>query len=584
MKKHSSEKLSSIEQYLYINDFALCLLWLKKNRDSVDNLSIKEFGYVKHSLLDEVADTILPGYQPSANRISESKLTMILTVLNELLASGESSYSDLFEYLCSMVLRDDRSFIGGLNFYQPLTQLCVDLLNIDEGTVYLPFNHSYIFSQALPAQVEAVYEEENLDIQLLAHCQSLLLEQPFSLKQVDPIYGQDYASDSKVKTYDYCLTVPKFDIRNREEVSHKAGDFPVGTRQAFAEVCHAINHSKGKTIALLPAHELFRKEADSFRKQLIEDNLLEGVIKLPIKLASSRGRNLLLIFNNIKETSQVVFMDANNENFVANGLASKGIYSRAHQKLDASAILEEFSTGNSDFSTVCDNEILLANNAILDPAYYLTITTSEHQQKMLEHEAYLQQHNAVALEEYFEVISPTTPLKNVESDDAITATSYSLQKDADRIGCLTGEGRKLKIRPPRNERALNYQLRQNDILIQRLGPRESHGYGKAALVHEAVATNSFCNHAYILRLKEGLDTKNIPAFMMYFQSKYWANELDKLHIGGITPVLPANAVKYLKVPSYSPAILEHLQQAWQLKLEINSNIESLITDLENIGL
>lgn len=93
---------------------------------------------------------------------------------------------------------------------------------------------------------------------------------------------------------------------------------PPKNRGDYAFVSHMIETAvadAGKVGVIVPHGVLFREGAEGkIRKQLIEENLLEGVIGLPQNLFYGTGiPAAILIFNKGKTTKDIIFIDASGE-------------------------------------------------------------------------------------------------------------------------------------------------------------------------------------------------------------------------------------------------------------------------------
>jgi type I restriction enzyme M protein len=90
---------------------------------------------------------------------------------------------------------------------------------------------------------------------------------------------------------------------------------PPKSRGDYAFISHMIEASLGKVAVIVPHGVLFRGGSEGkIRRQLIEENLLEFVVGLPVNLFFGTGISAaILIFNKGKENTDVLFVDASRE-------------------------------------------------------------------------------------------------------------------------------------------------------------------------------------------------------------------------------------------------------------------------------
>lgn len=136
-------------------------------------------------------------------------------------------------------------------------------------------------------------------------------DKKFSVVVANPPYSLNYAADKSLlddpRFSDYGVLAPK-------------------SKADFAFVQHMLYHleDKGTAVVLLPHGVLFRGAAEGkIRKKIIEDNLLDAVIGLPVNCFYGTSIPVVcLVFKKNRENKDVLFIDASNE-YVADGKMNK---------------------------------------------------------------------------------------------------------------------------------------------------------------------------------------------------------------------------------------------------------------------
>ncbi len=141
----------------------------------------------------------------------------------------------------------------------------------------------------------------------------------------DTLRSPKLIEEGALMKFDIIVTIPPFSLDKwgaEDVVPDKFNRFhrgiPPRSKSDYAFITHMIEttvQDTGKTGVVVPHGVLFRGGAEvKIRKQLIEENLLEAVIGLPVNLFYGTSiPAAILIFNRGKKTSDVLFIDASRE-------------------------------------------------------------------------------------------------------------------------------------------------------------------------------------------------------------------------------------------------------------------------------
>ncbi len=141
----------------------------------------------------------------------------------------------------------------------------------------------------------------------------------------DTINNPKLIEDDKLMKFDIVVANPPFSLDKWGAENAGADKFnrfwrgiPPKSTGDYAFITHMIESAldiNGKVGVIVPHGVLFRGGAEGkIRKQFIDENLLEAVVGLPVKLFYGTGiPAAIMIFNKAKERQDVLFIDASRE-------------------------------------------------------------------------------------------------------------------------------------------------------------------------------------------------------------------------------------------------------------------------------
>ena len=254
------------------------------------------------------------------------------------------------EEVLSFIARNE-SKSGGM-YLQPIqvSHLIMDLLDVEEGSVYNPYAGLASYGALLSDNVE-YHAQEISHIYLIARLNLLL----HGKDDIRCIQGNS-VSDWKEQPFDYIVATPPFNAR----ISERRND----TMEAdfFAR---AYNQARKKVAAVVSGFFCAATGGLAFaiRKTLIEKDLVEYVIKLPNNLFFETNiPAFAVVLNREKEhKGKVIFVDAS-ECFKKQGIKNV---------LDESMVISLLKSDDEYHSAIVDNSAVFAHSCSFIPEGYI---------------------------------------------------------------------------------------------------------------------------------------------------------------------------------------------------------------------
>lgn len=205
-----------------------------------------------------------------------------------------------------------------------LNQLLIKLADIDEHDSILdPTAGANGFWQLVlkdNTSQKIVLQDINQQMAIMAALNALIVNATDTkVYQTDALADPKYVtSDGHLQTFDRVITMPPFAIRATGINENKFNRFRYGTlpngNADYAFISNAISslNETGKALLLMPLGMLYRGGREGkIRQQLVKDNLVEAVIKLPTGLFTTTNiATCIIIFNKDKKDHEMLFINA----------------------------------------------------------------------------------------------------------------------------------------------------------------------------------------------------------------------------------------------------------------------------------
>ena len=272
---------------------------------------------------------------------------IICTLPTDWFQSGVGIFT---EEVLSFIARNEGK-AGGM-FLQPIqvTRLMTRLLEVTEGSVYNPYAGLASYGTLLDDKVE-YYAQEISQMYLIARLNLLLHG-----KDDSHCVQGDSVSEWFEQSFDYIVATPPFNARisNANHDTMEADFFAKAYSQAHKKVAAIVS---GWFCAATGGLSF------SIRKTLIEEDLVESVIRLPNNLFFGTSiAAFAVILNKEKERKgKVRFVDAS-ECFKKQGI---------NNLLDEEMVISLLQSADTNHSAIVDNSFFFSNGCSFIPERYI---------------------------------------------------------------------------------------------------------------------------------------------------------------------------------------------------------------------
>lgn len=296
----------------------------EKNREYTIE-SVNEIIY-KINELEEIKN-IFGEFDPKKLGLSNNTVYELLEDLNHLVsAPSKFEYGDLF----STTLDHIASSIGKRSsiFHTPksVVKLLINILSPEENkTIYDPFCGS---GELLVGAIKHINEKNNNISKtfLYGHDNNNsvlnLAKQNIFINgcSVENVSLSNCLNPKNFNTFDYVITNPPFSVRwdDRENHLQNTEKFIYGVPPksnadyVFIQHCIASLNQNGKAAIIVSPSSLRRHGVEGdIRKRIIEDNIIEAIVKLPGRLFDNTDISVnILIFSKSSTSKSIFFLDA----------------------------------------------------------------------------------------------------------------------------------------------------------------------------------------------------------------------------------------------------------------------------------
>ena len=311
------------------------------------------------------------------NLVSQDNAATIATLINHM---SNSNFTLLHDSLAN----------NGLN------QLLIKLSDIDKHNSILdPTAGANGFWQLVlqhNAHQKIVLQDINPQMAIMAALNALIANATNTkVYQTDALADPKYiTSDGHLQTFDRVITMPPFAFRATSGISeNKFNRFRYGTlpnsNADYAFISNAISslNETGKALLLMPLGILYRGGREGkIRKQLVKNNLVEAVIKLPTGLFTTTNvATCIIIFNKDKKDRKMLFINADQKQWKdiqhrqtsLNETGITAINKLYHNPHDCEGIAKVVMNDNYHDTLDVDKYVLPTNALINGQTYHLNL-------------------------------------------------------------------------------------------------------------------------------------------------------------------------------------------------------------------
>ena len=311
------------------------------------------------------------------NLVSQDNAATIATLINHM---SNSDFTLLHDSLAN----------NGLN------QLLIKLSDIDKHNSILdPTAGANGFWQLVlqhNAHQKIVLQDINPQMAIMAALNALIANATNTkVYQTDALADPKYiTSDGHLQTFDRVITMPPFAFRATSGINeNKFNRFRYGalpnSNADYAFISNAISslNETGKALLLMPLGILYRGGREGkIRKQLVKNNLVEAVIKLPTGLFTTTNvATCIIIFNKDKKDRKMLFINADQKQWKdiqhrqtsLNKTGITAINKLYHNPHDCEGIAKVVMNDNYHDTLDVDKYVLPTNAVIDGQTYHLNL-------------------------------------------------------------------------------------------------------------------------------------------------------------------------------------------------------------------
>lgn len=341
-------------------------------------------------------------------------------------------------------------------------------------------------------------------------------------------------SDIKPKYFDYVLMDAPFSL-NKALEHNRVYEYGLPSKVAadwgnFQIGLYSLKET-GKAIVTAASGALFRSSDHDIRKAIVNLDMIEAVVLLPVSLyAETSIQTALIVFNKNKSAQghkKIMFVDASNEyerlNRRQNTIPDDGI-----EKI-LSCLLEYKEI--EGFSTLTDIDIVADNEYNLNPSVYINAKVIEESLG-----------KTIQLKEVAEVLPGVQVSKSDFDSLRRNPTHYYLNiKNIQDEGIVYDD--EDRIRDKKVNWYGKYDIKAGDIILTSKGTTS-----RSVIVPDDFKESFISNNLTIIRV-------NISKYDPYVLKKYLESEIGRLVLENVTTgttikVINASKLETIEVPDY----------------------------------
>lgn len=457
----------------------------------------------------------------------------------------------------------------GFTIANQVAELGIKLLNKDIESIYVPFTDGFAYAYYTDRVIYA--EQMSQKNALIAELINILDGGKIDFKIGDALSAPQFinqAAPHLLEQFDATFSFPPMNCKGKVDIKDAFNRFNVYNGAATLDVAyfeHILAQTKRSAVVLTSVGLTYRSGLEqSFRKELIEHNLLEAIIQLPPNLHSATSiETTFFVINKFKCDTEVLFINLNDEKFIT----------RDGRKLvlkDINKILEIYRNKTQ----IEGVSALITYNQIISKNYSFAIDKYIISKESAEYKNRLKNYTLVRLEDIAE-IRRSQLFKDEETGEEV----YEITPSDFNSSGFTNTGSKIKKLGSQKGKYETYKLQPYDILLSTKGT-----IGKVAILDKLDKPMVTSQANQVIRLKgQNIKDKAICLYM-FFKSDIGQSFLNQLVVGVAMPQIATSEIKELLVPLVDEekqnTIISNFYYEIDLDDEIN-NINSKISVLRN---
>jgi len=516
--------------------------------------------YIQHAFSELETADFLNG-NGGAFKLDKSLLKaisydFILKAIQTIRSAYENKVINYSEVLNNITVKNKETSESVLS--KPLTILMVALAGIEPGnSVYCPFDKSFWLARASSQKSNKIYSETLTETQM-PDLLNLLEGTTIAHRAGNIISTPSWVEDGHLMLFDFSLANPPWGYKYPKEIIDWFDRFPFKTYYGEAlQIWHVLAQTKKRAVIIVPHSILARTSGGEkdFKKQLIEDGLIEAIIDLPKEILPQTSARFALLVLNKEPSSEVLFIDATKPIYDAEiDLIIRTFQNRASGTMSYLATREECRKNNFN---------LLVNRYVMSD-----------KQQAIQH--FLAKQKTISLGEIAELIRPQA-VRDKKQTEGKTEYREVMVNDLPDTGYITDTKRTVLVSEKNRARAAQQQLVANDILISIKGT-----IGKIGLLPESITDDKQWlagQSLQIVRCKENCELISPIVLYMYLKSPI-AQSLLESRASGVISMVQVRDIKSLPVPIPSIEEQHQIIETFNEKLRLKNKITGLEAELE----
>ncbi len=432
--------------------------------------------------------------------------------------------------------------------------------------LYVPFTQGFAYAKFMTGQIytDGQIAKYSLVAELISLFESSGIEFKLSNALENPSY-LDNRNKDKLRKFEHVLSFPPYSVKQNFDYTKDKYNrfiFQKGSVLDIAYFEHILAQTKDRAVVLMPVGFTYRTgNEELFRKYLIEQNYLEGIVQLPPNLHSATSiETTFFIINKIRnqhalKPDDIMFINLKDESFIK----------REGRQLVFKSV-DEIRDIYINKKEIKNISALISREEIAENNYSFAIDKYVVNEKTKEVQKDLEKFELIKLEDIADV-RKSQLFKDEEKGLEIFEISPS---DFNKAGFTLECGKIKKIESQKN-RLDTYKLEPYDVLLSTKGT-----IGKVAIIGKIDKPLIASQAIQVIRLKEDKEEKAIILYM-FLKSNIGQTILSSITSGTVMPQISTVEVKSLGIPKLTE------ENEKTIFLNFNNEIEmyNQITILEN---
>ena len=437
--------------------------------------------------------------------------------------------------------------------------------------LYVPFTQGFAYAKFMTGQIytDGQIAKYSLVAELISLFESSGIEFKLSNALENPSY-LDNRNKDKLRKFEHVLSFPPYSVKQNFDYTKDKYNrfiFQKGSVLDIAYFEHILAQTKDRAVVLMPVGFTYRTgNEELFRKYLIEQNYLEGIVQLPPNLHSATSiETTFFIINKIRnqhalKPDDIMFINLKDESFIK----------REGRQLVFKSV-DEIRDIYINKKEIKNISALISREEIAENNYSFAIDKYVVNEKTKEVQKDLEKFELIKLEDIADV-RKSQLFKDEEKGLEIFEISPS---DFNKAGFTLECGKIKKIESQKN-RLDTYKLEPYDVLLSTKGT-----IGKVAIIGKIDKPIIASQAIQVIRLKEDKEEKAIILYM-FLKSNIGQTILTSITSGTVMPQISTVEIKSLGIPKLTEESEKIIFLNFNNEIEMYNKIHHLEQEIEKI--